>query len=867
MRSSAGSIRRSGGSQRRVVLIALMAVLAACAAIASATGSTAAAQTDSVTYREPFRPQFHFTPAKNWMNDPNGLVYYKGEYHLFYQHNPFGDTWGHMSWGHAVSRDLVHWKHLPVAIPEQGNEAIFSGSAVVDKKNTSGLGTRKNPPMVAIYTSAYPDDQEQSLAYSIDRGRTWTKYSGNPVLDDADREFRDPKVFWYEPEQKWVMVLAKAVQRKVGVYASKDLKTWEHLSDFGPANATAGIWECPDLFPLPVDGNRRNKKWVMVVSLNPGSIAGGSGTQYFVGDFDGTRFTADNVQPYTPPAGEVFEDFEASDYGDWTTTGTAFGSGPATGPLPGQQTVSGFVGDRLVNSFLDFDSSQGTLTSPTFRISRDYINLLVGGGAHEHNPEAGDGTPPPGELFGGFESTYEAEGWEPTGDFAGTQPFRGGEGRMGEQSVDTFFGANGNNGDPLTGRIVSPEFTITRDYINFMIAGGPHTGDARTSVDLVVDNEVARTASGHETGNLNWVAWNVNDLIGKTAHVEIVDLNTGGWGHILADHFMFADAPAKIRSDETAVNLLVGGDVVRSTAGKESEVLDWVAWNVRDLIGQEAQIQIVDRNSGGWGHILADQITFADAAAQSTEQRASWLDYGKDYYAAVSWNDVPDGRRLMIGWMNNWQYANQIPTSPWRSAMSVPREIGLRTIDGRTELVQSPIRELRRLRTGPRYELEDRTVRAGSWPLSGRGASGRALEIKADFKLRDADRFGLKVRAGDDEETVIGYDAAAGELYVDRTRSGNVGFNPNFPGVQRAPLAARNDKVRLRILVDWSSVEVFTREGHRVITDQLFPNDTSQAVKLFADGGTVKVEKLTIRRMRSAWNRASTSARYHHNDH
>ena len=141
------------------------------------------------------------------------------------------------------------------------------------------------------------------------------------------------------------------------------------------------------------------------------------------------------------------------------------------------------------------------------------------------------------------------------------------------------------------------------------------------------------------------------------------------------------------------------------------------------MIGQEAQIQIVDRNSGGWGHILADQITFADAAAQSTEQRASWLDYGKDYYAAVSWDDVPDGRRLMIGWMNNWQYANQIPTSPWRSAMSVPREIGLRTIDGRTEFVQSPVRELRKLRTGPVYELEDRTVQAGTWPLTGRRES------------------------------------------------------------------------------------------------------------------------------------------------
>ena len=267
------------------------------------TGAATAAAPASASYQEPFRPQFHFTPAQNWMNDPNGLVYYKGEYHLFYQHNPFGNTWGHMSWGHAVSRDLVHWKHLPVAIAEEGSEAIFSGSAVVDHRNTSGFGTRRNPPMVAIYTSAYPDDQEQSLAYSTDRGRTWTKYAGNPVLDDADREFRDPKVFWYEPDREWRMVVVKAVQRKVAIYRSEDLKSWTHLSDFGPANAVGGVWECPDLFPLPVDGNRRHKKWVMVVSLNPGGIAGGSGMQYFVGDFDGTRFTADNVQPVHAPRG------------------------------------------------------------------------------------------------------------------------------------------------------------------------------------------------------------------------------------------------------------------------------------------------------------------------------------------------------------------------------------------------------------------------------------------------------------------------------------------------------------------------------------------------------------------------------------
>ena len=311
------------------------AAIALAVTMTALTGAVAhAAPPAGTSYQELYRPQFHFTPAKNWMNDPNGLVYYKGEYHLFYQHNPFGNTWGHMSWGHAVSRDLVHWEHLPVAIPEEGDEAIFSGSAVVDHGNTSGFGTRRNPAMVAIYTSAYPDDQEQSLAYSTDRGRTWTKYEGNPVLDDPDREFRDPKVFWYEPADEWRMVVVKAVQRKVAIYRSDDLKEWEHLSDFGPANAVGGVWECPDLFPLPVDGKRKRQKWVMIVSLNPGAIAGGSGTQYFVGDFDGTTFTADNVQDYAPPAGEVYEDFEGADYGDWTTTGTAFGDGPAIRHAP-----------------------------------------------------------------------------------------------------------------------------------------------------------------------------------------------------------------------------------------------------------------------------------------------------------------------------------------------------------------------------------------------------------------------------------------------------------------------------------------------------------------------------------------------------
>ena len=272
-------------SRRFGSAVATAAVVAA-AVLAGGAGSAAAATSSS--YQELFRPQFHFTPAKNWMNDPNGLVYYKGEYHLFYQYNPFGSQWGHMSWGHAVSRDLVHWHELPVAIPEQGDELVFSGSAVVDKHNTSGLGTRANPPMVAIYTAAKPGSQAQALAYSTDRGRTFKRYSGNPVLDIGSGEFRDPKVFWYAPAHEWRMVVSKAVERKIAIYRSPNLKDWTHLSDFGPANATGGVWECPDLFPLAVDGKRKQTKWVMIVNLNPGAIAGGSGAQYFVGDFDGT---------------------------------------------------------------------------------------------------------------------------------------------------------------------------------------------------------------------------------------------------------------------------------------------------------------------------------------------------------------------------------------------------------------------------------------------------------------------------------------------------------------------------------------------------------------------------------------------------
>ena len=650
-----------------------------------------------------YRPQFHFSAKKNWLNDPNGLVYHKGVYHLFYQYNPKGNTWGNMSWGHATSRDLVHWTEQPVAIPQTLNSAgesiedIFSGSAVVDTNNTSGFGTRNNPPLVAVYTSAYTSNhpnpalrgiQAQSLAYSIDDGKTWTKYAGNPVLDIGSREFRDPKVFWYAPAKQWRMVVVRALEHKVDIYGSPNLKNWTHLSEFGPTGAVGGAWECPDLFPLAVNGNPRNIKWVMVVNLNPGGIAGGSGGQYFVGDFDGTTFTSDDPPTYTPPTGTVLEDFEGSSFAPWTTTGTAFGDGPTAGNAPGQGGVAGYLGDRLANSFHGGDSSRGTLTSPEFQVSDDYLNFLVGGGNHPR--VAGttlDPSLPSGTVFADFEGGTWGTGWTATGDFENDGPRPGTigdqqavSGYQGERLVNTF-----TDHDLATGTISSPSFTINQSYINLLVGGGnhPYTGSGAdaTSVNLVVDGQVVRTATGQDSELANWVSWDVDDLQGRQGQIQIVDNNTGGWGHILADHIMFSAEQATPVSVETTVNLLVGGQVVRTATGPNSETLDWAGWDVRDLAGQTAQIQIIDNNTSGWGHILADQFTFADEPALSATQRAHWLDFGRDFYAGVTFNNTPKNKRIMIAWMNNWQYGNSIPTDPWRSAMSLPRELTLAEIE------------------------------------------------------------------------------------------------------------------------------------------------------------------------------------------
>ncbi len=480
-------------------------------------------------FDEPSRPQFHFSPAENWMNDPNGLVYHAGEYHLFYQYNPFGDKWGHMSWGHAVSPDLVSWEHLPVALYEEDGVMIFSGSAVVDHQNTSGFGTPDNPPMVAIYTGHEETRQTQHIAYSTDNGRTWTKYADNPVIDLNMKDFRDPKVLWHEGTARWIMVVALPKEYKVQFYASDDLKSWEFLSDFGPAGSTAGIWECPDLFELPIEGTSETR-WVLEVDIGSGAVAGGSGGQYYVGTFDGTTFTNDNP----------------------------------------------------------------------------------------------------------------------------------------------------------------------------------------------------------------------------------------------------------------------------------------------------------------------DDLTL-------------WIDYGADFYAGVSFSDIPenDGRRIFLAWMNNWQYAQDIPTSPWRSAQSMPRTLQLRNTPDGLRLTQRAVREMESLRNDALVADEQISV-DGTEAIAGSEAG--LLEFSGTLALNDASAAGLTIKHGDgDKATIIGYDATREVLYVDRTRSGISDFHEDFAAIHEAPLKLSDGQLALHVFVDRSSVEVLADGGLVSITDRIFPEEATHSLALWSNEGSVDANSVSVWSLRSIY--------------
>lgn len=335
------SPKRQAALKSAAILAVAAALLSACtpgtpAGDPPSAASPAASGAAGVETSQ-WRPALHYTPQRNWMNDPNGLVYYEGKYHLFYQYNPEGIDWGNMSWGHATSTDLIHWDEQPVAMPETDAEEIFSGSIVVDKDNTSGLGTPGKPALVALYTSVDKKDgarpagtQAQSVAVSKDGGDTWQRVGAAPVLslNPASKQFRDPKVFWYGPGGYWVMAAVVADAQVVKLYKSTNLLDWNFLSDFGNAGARDGLWEMPDLFPLPVDGDAARSKWVMLVNINPGGIAGGSGAQYFVGEFDGVTFRPEG----NAPAGSEPDKYDWIDRGpDFYAVGTVAN---APGPKP-----------------------------------------------------------------------------------------------------------------------------------------------------------------------------------------------------------------------------------------------------------------------------------------------------------------------------------------------------------------------------------------------------------------------------------------------------------------------------------------------------------------------------------------------------
>lgn len=307
-------------------------------------------------YTEQHRPQFHFTPEKSWMNDPNGMVYYDGEYHLFYQYFPDSTVWGPMHWGHAVTKDLISWEHLPIALYPDSLGYIFSGSAVADVNNTAGFKNGSETPLVAMFTShdiegekaGKMDYETQSIAYSTDKGRTWTKYAANPVLKNPGRkDFRDPKVSWHEPSQRWVLVFAAGDE--VLFYNAPNLKDWTQTGSFGKnMGAHGGVWECPDLFPLTVNDTT---KWVLLVSINPGGPNGGSATQYFVGDFDGKTFKNDN-----PDATELWIDYGTDNYAGVTWANVS--------EKDGRRLFLGWMSNWLYAQVVPTESWRSAMTLP-----------------------------------------------------------------------------------------------------------------------------------------------------------------------------------------------------------------------------------------------------------------------------------------------------------------------------------------------------------------------------------------------------------------------------------------------------------------------------------------------------------------------
>lgn len=482
----------------------------------------ALADTFDTTNKEKYRPVYHHTPLYGWMNDPNGMFYKDGVWHLYYQWNPYGSKWQNMTWGHSSSKDLVTWEHQPAAIEPNGLGTVFSGSSVVDTENSAGFG---KDAVVSLYTSA-DVSQIQSLAHSNDDGRTFEIYPANPIIT-LESEARDPNMFWDAANKRWVLSLAHALNHEMLFFTSPDLKEWTLQSAFGNGiGAQDGVWECPDLFKLKVEGTD-DEKWVLVCNINPGGPFGGSATQYFVGDFDGTTFTADK----------------------------------------------------------------------------------------------------------------DADGSIPT----------------------------------------------------------------------------------------------------------------------------------------------------------------------------------------------------------------KWMDYGKDHYATVSWSNAPDGRRTLIGWMSNWQYAAEVPTMQYRSANTLPREAGLfKGPDDRIYLSSTPSPELVTLRDSEIVKVNNKSINRKGREFALPTSNDGICEILLDLDCKKADSIDIKIANKSGEFVTMRFNPSNHTLSFDRRHSGIVDFSQDFPAVTVAPTFDNGKKVSLRIFIDKSSMEVFGNNGKFVMTNLVFPNEPFSTLSVTADGGNARIENLKI---------------------
>ena len=473
--------------------------------------------------KETFRPVYHHTPAYGWMNDPNGMFYKDGVYHLFFQYNPYGSVWGNMHWGHSTSSDLIHWNFEGVSIVPDAWGAIFSGSCVVDHNNTAGFG---KDPVIAFYTSAkstpWGDVQSESMAYSLDNGKTFVKYAGNPIITSLEKDFRDPKVFWYAPGKHWVMILA--VGQHMELYSSVNLKDWKKESEFGKMQgAHGGVWECPDLIELPVEGSRE-RKWVLICNINPGGPFGGSAAQYFVGSFDGKTF-------------------------------------------------------------------------------------------------------------------------------------------VNESPVQT-----------------------------------------------------------------------------------------------------------------------------------------------------------------------------------------KWMDWGKDNYATVTWNNAPDGRCIALGWMSNWQYANNVPTRQYRSANTIARDLTLYKAGGEFYLKSTPSREMKQARgekvSVPSFKVTD-SYKIESLLKDNNGA----YEIEMEIQVADASKISLNLQNEKGEQVSMYYDLLRKQFVMDRSKSGKVDFSNDFPAVTAAPVHA-GKTLRLHLFVDRSSIEAFGEDGKFVMTNLVFPSSPYNQMSFGTEGSGYTVSSFNVYKLR-----------------